>query len=696
MKKSIPTACPHLGLRNEQASRYLEPSDAHRCYSPLDPGDVDLEYQQAVCFSDSYAQCKRFQAVLENQALIPVAAIRVPEPTAIAVRPQTLPMWRDPNTALARVAGSRRLEIFLWIMAAVLGLVAIYAALPLLTGLAQPLLATPTQVAGFVLKPTKTPTPGPTLTVTATPTELATPSVEPIPTAVPLLIPQPPPDGLVFNLLADPAGTGWVADGEALPHWGERYLLAGTVDDKAYASVLKFNLPNLPADSKILFAALELTGRDGSQLGKTGQWQLELIDPGSNPDWFTQVESDIKQIPSMGFIGKPLSVSDLAERNVNRFEFDGERRALIESQLAKGQLNFILRATGIEGNSLFNWDSGTGGAGQLDAPTLYLVAVPGSYFVVTNTPVPTNVLTAAAQAFRSTASAKKIGTPTPLPVGVVTATGQAAPIFVPPPPTAGNASTRVADSVFATAVAITTGTYTPTPPNVIIAYPTATPAIIRMDQVIPGSTPTPRGANVDYFATPIPRSLVNKILVLSDRLGQNYTGLPIVMDENGVVNEILSSPAYYDAAAARESFAPDRKRRAIVARDSDDVLQIWILDLASNAQTRVTTGRRGISYDPVWSPDGRSIAYVSTQTGITEIYIYDLETKTSRQLTITSGPDFYNQRPSWSPDSQKIVFKSNRDDVARFQIYRINADGSNLTNLSANQYSEFDPIWVKP
>jgi TolB protein len=172
--------------------------------------------------------------------------------------------------------------------------------------------------------------------------------------------------------------------------------------------------------------------------------------------------------------------------------------------------------------------------------------------------------------------------------------------------------------------------------------------------------------------------------------------LPLVMDENGKVLAVLSTNAYYDAAAARESFSPDRQRRVIVARDLNDVLQIWILDLKTNAMTQLTQVTRGIAYDPVWSPDGTRIAYVSTQTGITEIYVYDLTTQTAKQITHTAGPDFFNQRPSWSPDSQKLVFKSNRDDVTRFQIYQMLADGSQLRNLSLNQYNEIDPIWVKP
>ena len=83
----------------------------------------------------------------------------------------------------------------------------------------------------------------------------------------------------------------------------------------------------------------------------------------------------------------------------------------------------VLRLRGPAGtaDNLFAWDSGAGGA-ALTSPTLHLVVEPGKYVIVTNTPVPTNVLTAAAYVVRGTESAKRNGTRTAFPPGVATAT----------------------------------------------------------------------------------------------------------------------------------------------------------------------------------------------------------------------------------------------------------------------------------
>jgi hypothetical protein len=543
--------------------------------------------------------------------------------------------------------------------------------------------------------PTLTTTQAPTAILTQMPTATPVPTLTPFPTTVPLVIPTPPQDGTVLTLSPDPVLTGWVTDGEAAPHWGDRLLLAGSLKNESYSSILHFDLANLPPGSQIVYGVLELTGRDATNLGKGGAWQLELLDGASIKNWADKSSGVVSGTAPISAVGNTLTAIELGMGRTNYFFFGSQDLVLFEDQLDHGFLTLRLRASRTQENNLFAWNGAAGSGGGLNAPILYLVAIPEPFVVVTNTPLPTNVLTAAAQALRATAQVSKLGTPTPFPRGVATATPAPATIFVPPPPTPANAATRQAESSYATAVAITTGTYTPTPDNIVIAYPTATPVLISIDQVIPPATLTPASA-INYFATPIPASLNGKILVQSNRLGTSYANLPLVMDETGKLVAVLSGRAYYDAAAARESFSPDRRRRAIVAPDPRGILQIWIYDLQSQTQTLITNVSRGIAYDPVWSPDGGRIAYVSTQTGITEIYLHDIEANTDRQLTHTDGPDFFNQRPSWSPDSQKIVFKSNRDDVTRFQIYLMNADGSELRNISLNQYDETDPIWVKP
>lgn len=693
VKKKTIVICPYLGSINDPAANFGEPSDAQRCYSPKEPGKIALEYQQTVCLTSGYCDCNRFVQDRASRELIPAAEIPVKSPVPVIEPPQALAVnpWRELVGYWARAF----LQRGPWLIPVVLSLGALYIALPFLYEWIEPMFVARQNLALVSSTPMATETPSSTATRLPTATLISTPVPTPERTsAVSLVIPTPPPSGMVMTLMPNSALTGWVVNSDSPPHWGDRILLAGSLENETFSAVLNFDLANLPPGSEIVYAALELTGRDASKLGTSGAWQLELVDGENTTNWADQSSNIVSSTAALAVLGEPLAASDLGVGHTNYFVFGAQDLALFQDQLAHGSLTFRLRPTWTESESLFGW-SGSSSAGGLDVPILYVVAIPKPWVVITNTPFPTNVLTAAAQAVRGTAQAQKLGTPTPFPRGVATATLAPDTVFVPPPPTPANAATRVAESMYATAVAITTGTFTPTPANMVIAYPTATPILIPIEQIVPPATLTPT-SNVDYFATPIPESLLGKILVQSDRLGPNYQSLPLVLDETGNLVAILSSSGYYVAAAARESFAPDRKRRAIVAPDAREILQVWILDLQTNNWIPVTNVSRGIAYDPVWSPDGTRIAYVSTQTGIAEIYVYDIATKTSKQLTTSESSDFYNQRPSWSPDSQKLVFKSNRSDVTRFQIYMMRADGTELQNISLNQYDELDPIWIKP
>jgi Tol biopolymer transport system component len=60
---------------------------------------------------------------------------------------------------------------------------------------------------------------------------------------------------------------------------------------------------------------------------------------------------------------------------------------------------------------------------------------------------------------------------------------------------------------------------------------------------------------------------------------------------------------------------------------------------------------------PAWSPDGRSIAFVSTRDGNPELYVMDSRGQNQRRLTFNPSGDW---RPAWLPDSQHLVFTSDR------------------------------------
>lgn len=616
------------------------------------------------------------------------------------VKPGGMPYTPTPSnfTPLPVVDSPRKgrsLGWLLWLGAVLLLIVAVIAVLPLLMPNLLPGLlpgvavSTPTAVA--IIQPTAEASPQ--ATTTLLPTGVATEPLA-VPTNAPLVIPTPPVDGSQESLLSDAALTGWLAAEEEFPHYGDENLHAGTFQGQNLSSVLQFNLRNLPRDTKILFAALELTGRDASRLGSGGEWKLDLVENSLDKDWFGATSTDLVNAPSLGTMGAPVAASDLASGRITRFILSETERQILEQQFQNGNAVFRLNGPGGSEDNLFSWESGTSGS-ALNAPTLHLVFTPGTYVIVTNTPQPQNVLTAAAYVVRGTDQAKRLGTPTRFPPGVATATpgGEVIPV---PAETAIplNEETAIARAQLATAIARTTGTYTPTQPFVII-FPTHTPGVIVPEKL---ATATPIPPDTDLLTIPINYEICQcqgRILALSNRYGGETGKSPIMMEPDGTELGKLSGDLYYKLALARETYSPDRRRRLIYPQNSNGVQQIGFEDLETREIVTLTNFPKGIAYDASWSPDGNYIAFVSTERGNTdEIWVYDFGTDTSTRITDSSEMGQpWNKRPTWSPDSQQIAFWSSRS--GNPQIWVMNRDGSNPINISNNAFDERDPVWVK-
>jgi TolB protein len=100
-----------------------------------------------------------------------------------------------------------------------------------------------------------------------------------------------------------------------------------------------------------------------------------------------------------------------------------------------------------------------------------------------------------------------------------------------------------------------------------------------------------------------------------------------------------------------------------------------------------------------WSPDGKSIAYWAAMVltfntspeGPYGIYRIDLNFPDYRLLTSRS---FFDFSPVWSPDGKRIAFYSYRD--LNYELYIMHPDGSRqarLTNDFGPLESIHRPIW---
>lgn len=109
------------------------------------------------------------------------------------------------------------------------------------------------------------------------------------------------------------------------------------------------------------------------------------------------------------------------------------------------------------------------------------------------------------------------------------------------------------------------------------------------------------------------------------------------------------------------SFAPDGKQLVFAGLALDS--HIWSQPLngdgsASGPATAVTSGTSRRNSLPVVSPDGRSVAYVSTRQGeLPNVWVADIDGGNPTPLTTDEAAD---HKPTWFPDGKRVAYLSTR------------------------------------
>ncbi len=131
------------------------------------------------------------------------------------------------------------------------------------------------------------------------------------------------------------------------------------------------------------------------------------------------------------------------------------------------------------------------------------------------------------------------------------------------------------------------------------------------------------------------------------------------------------------------SWSPDDRRLALTLSGSSGNLDIYTLDLASQALTRITDDP-GIDTEPVWSKDGSALYFTSDRSGAPQIYRLTLAAgEKPRRLTFGSG---YAARPRLSPDGRQLAMVMLDGGAYRIAIQP--ADGGAATVLTRGRVDE--------
>jgi Tol biopolymer transport system component len=186
-----------------------------------------------------------------------------------------------------------------------------------------------------------------------------------------------------------------------------------------------------------------------------------------------------------------------------------------------------------------------------------------------------------------------------------------------------------------------------------------------------------------------------------------------VMNADGTGQRKLSGDWESETVFMPPVWSPDWRRMAFVrgrgaakygngGRDSD----IYLANADGGGSRRLTQSPQRDG-DPVWSPDGRRLAFVRVGYGVGDralgfgdIYLVNVDGSGLRRLVraisplvrMPGGPTWgFSANPAWSPDGRRIAFVSNRD--GSDDIFVVNVDGTGLRNMTRSRGNDHDPVW---
>jgi len=125
-----------------------------------------------------------------------------------------------------------------------------------------------------------------------------------------------------------------------------------------------------------------------------------------------------------------------------------------------------------------------------------------------------------------------------------------------------------------------------------------------------------------------------------------------VFDRQGKVLSKVGEPALYRNPA----LSPDGTRVAVRRNDPrTGNLDIWTFDVASGKGTPVTNDT-SLDNDPIWSPDGSQVAYLSTRRSFTSIYRKAWDGTGNEEQLFQYTPGAFMALTDWSADGRFLTF----------------------------------------
>ena len=125
-------------------------------------------------------------------------------------------------------------------------------------------------------------------------------------------------------------------------------------------------------------------------------------------------------------------------------------------------------------------------------------------------------------------------------------------------------------------------------------------------------------------------------------------------------------------------------------------VDVFTLEPSGADLTNLTNTQQSAEYDPVWSADGKRIAFADLVNG--RIWVMNADASDRRAITTDlPGESARDVDPAWSPDGRQIVFSRSLGGGCFFcndrRLFVVGLDGSPPHRLTSGSSHEDEPSW---
>lgn len=164
------------------------------------------------------------------------------------------------------------------------------------------------------------------------------------------------------------------------------------------------------------------------------------------------------------------------------------------------------------------------------------------------------------------------------------------------------------------------------------------------------------------------------------------TSTRVPIEIRGDFPEVRPGLKNLGASVSSAGISPSGQRAVVAARG-----RVFTVPAAKGDPRLMTEGDGIDRREPAWSPDGKTIAYITDERGRQELALLDAVSGDERYLALGDPPAYYNN-PNWSPDSKKITYKDNRHTV-----WILDVETGRNTKVDSGTYTDpvitIEPRW---